>query len=151
MLGQHVTRQCAIGLLCLLSLLSFGCATAIHYQANEKLVDELGVPQAQKRLNEILFRSINPQVVDVETTNDFLHYRYRQPIPGPFGAPVGFTMAENRVFFTNIGRVDAFENNLVMIRSASEIVLAQMVFANAEDARTFTELLLAFRERRVRR
>jgi len=149
MLGQHV-RYTVLVLLCLVSLLSLGCASAIQYQANEKLVDELGVPQAQQRLKDTLFRSINPPVTDVELTNDYLHYRYRQAIPGPFGAPVGFTMAENRVFFTNIGRVEAFENHLVLVRNPAEIVLAQMVFGNAEDARTFTELLLAFRARRTR-
>ena len=147
--GQN-TRYAVLVLLCLVSFLSLGCPAAIQYQANERLVDELGVPQAQQRLKDTLYRSINPPVTEVDVTNDFLHYRYRQAIPGPFGAPVGFTMAENRVFFTNIGRVDAFENHLVLVRSAAEIVLAQMVFANAEDARMFTELLLAFRARRAR-
>src|SRR5262245_55028974 len=119
MLGQNVRYTVRV-FLCLVSLLSLGCPSAIQYQANEKLVDELGIPQAQQRLKYTLFRSINPPVTDVELTNDYLHYRYRQAIPGPFGAPVGFTMAENRVFFTNIGRVEAFENHLVLVRNPAE-------------------------------
>jgi hypothetical protein len=89
-------------LLCVVSVLSVGCPTAVQYQPNEGIVDTLGVAQAKQRLQEIVARSINPQVTESEVTDDFLQYRFRQVIAGfPTGA-----ILENRIHFLNVGRIN---------------------------------------------
>ena len=131
---------------CSISALAVGCPAVVSYQPNERLVHDLGVEQARKRLEETLSRSINPRVVDVQVAQEFVHYRYQQPIPGWFyGVPVGVTMAENRVHFANVSRVEIFETNVVFLRTANDIILAQLIFANQEDAKTFADLILSFR------
>jgi len=128
-------------LLCVVSILSVGCPTAMQYQPNEGIVDTLGVAQAKQRLQEIVARSINPQVTESEVTDDFLQYRFRQVIAGfPTGA-----ILENRIHFLNVGRMEVFENNLVIVRTAGDIVLAQFVFGNNPDAKMFADLLASFR------
>jgi hypothetical protein len=123
------------------SVLSVGCSTAVQHQPNEGIVDTLGVAQAKQRLQEIVTRSINSQVTD-----DFLQYRFRQAIAGfPTGA-----ILENRMHFLNVGRMEVFENNLVIVRTAGDIVLAQFVFGNTPDAKMFADLLASFRARRSR-
>ena len=133
-------------LLCVVSILSVGCPTAMQYQPNEGIVDTLGVAQAKQRLQEIAARSINPQVTETEVTDDFLQYRFRQAIAGfPTGA-----ILENRIHFLNVGRMEVFENNLVIVRTAGDIVLAQFVFGNNPDAKMFADLLVSFRAQRSR-
>src|SRR5262249_30927455 len=133
-------------LLCVVSVLSVSCSTTIPYQPNEGLVATLGVAPARQRLQEIVARSINPQVTESEVTDDFLQYRYRQAIAGfPTGA-----ILDNRIHFLNVGRVEVFDNNLVIIRTGGEIVLAQFIFGNYQDARMFADLLASFRAQRAR-
>jgi hypothetical protein len=145
-------RLWAIGLklllVCVVGTLGVGCPRPIQYQPNDRLIETMGVSQAQKRLTEVLFRSINPRVTSVEVTDDFLHYRYQVPLIGPFGAQVGSTMSENRVFFVNVSRVEVFANNLVFLRTSAEQIIAQVVFGNIEDAQTFADLVLSFRTAR---
>jgi hypothetical protein len=129
---------------CVVSVLSVGCSTAVQYQPNEGIIDTLGVAQAKQHLQEIVARSINPQVTESEVTDDFLQYRFRQAIAGfPTGA-----ILENRIHFLNVGRMEVFENNLVIVRTAGNIVLAQFVFGNNPDAKMFADLLTSFRARR---
>ena len=131
---------------CAVGVLSVGCSTALQYQPNEGIIDTLGVAQAKQRLQEIVARSINPQVTESEVTDDFLQYRFRQAIAGfPTGA-----ILENRIHFLNVGRMEVFENNLVIVRTAGDIVLAQFVFGNNPDAKMFADLLASFRARRSR-
>ena len=133
-------------LICVISVLSAGCPTAVQYQPNEGIVDTLGVVPARQRLQEIVARSINPQVTESEVTDDFLQYRFRQAVAGfPTGA-----ILENRIHFLNVGRLEVFENNLVIIRTAGDIALAQFIFGNYQDARMFGDLLASFRARRSR-
>ena len=134
----------------IIALLSVGCPAVIQHQPNERMVDELGVPQARQRLQDTLTRSINPQVVEVEVTDDYLNYRYRQPILGPYGIVMGTTMAENRIFFNNVHRVEVFENGVVLVRAQTEHILAQMIFSNTNDSKNFADLLMSFRARRAR-
>jgi hypothetical protein len=131
---------------CVVGVLSVGCSTTLQYQPNEGIIDTLGVAQAKQRLQEIVARSINPQVTESEVTDDFLQYRFRQAIAGfPTGA-----ILENRIHFLNVGRMEVFENNLVIVRTAGDIVLAQFVFGNNPDAKMFADLLASFRARRAR-
>ncbi|HSD51363.1 MAG TPA: hypothetical protein VLG48_08145 [Candidatus Methylomirabilis sp.] len=132
-------------LLCCISALAVGCPAVVSYQPNERLVVDLGVEQARKRLQETLSRSINPRVIEVQVAQEFVNYRYQQPILGPYGIQVGMTMAENRVHFQNVSRVEVFENNVVFLRAANEVILAQVIFASQEDAKTFADLILSFR------
>ncbi len=141
---RHVTLLKLL-LICCISALAVGCPAVVSYQPNERLVVDLGVEQARKRLEETLSRSINPRVIDVQVTQEFVNYRFQQPILGPFFAQVGVQMAENRVHFVNVSRAEVFENNVVFLRAANEIVLAQFIFANQEDAKTFADLILSFR------
>lgn len=128
----------------LLGMLAVGCVPAIQHQANERLVDQLGVPKGRERLKDVLLRSLNPQVVETDVTEDFFHYRYRQAIAGfPTGA-----ILENKVFFLNAGRVDVFENNTANVYTSASHLLAQFVFGSAEDTRTFADLVASFRVRR---
>jgi hypothetical protein len=48
----------------------------MQYQPAENLVKTLGAPQAQQRLEAVLTRSMNPRIIDVDVTADFLRYRY---------------------------------------------------------------------------
>jgi hypothetical protein len=132
-------------LVCCISALAVGCPAVVSYQPNERLIVDLGVEQARKRLEGTLSRSINPRVIDVQIAQEFMHYRYQQPILGPYGIQVGATVAENRVHFLNVSRVEIFETNVVFLRAANEIILAQFIFANQEDAKTFADLILSFR------
>jgi hypothetical protein len=128
------------------STLSAGCPAAVQYQPNEAIVDTMGVAPARQRLQEIVSRSINPQVTEAEVTDDYLLYRYRQAIAGfPTGA-----ILENRLHFLNIGRTEVFENNTVNVRTEGSIVLAQLVFGNNQDAKMFADLLASFRARQSR-
>jgi hypothetical protein len=103
------------------------------------------VPQAQQRLKETLLRAINPQMVDVEVTNEYVHYRYRQVIAGfPTGA-----ILENRVHFLNAARVEVYTNNVVNIRTSAQHLIAQVVFGSNEDAQQFADLVSSFRARRA--
>jgi hypothetical protein len=115
----------------------------MQYQPVENLVKTLGVPQAKQRLEGVLARSINPRIIDMDVTDEFLRYRY--PLSYLMGNPQGSTTAERRVVFREVGRVDVFENHVVFIRGSDEKVLAQLVFTNAEDARTFADLVHSFR------
>ena len=130
---------------CVISALAAGCAPAVQYQPNEGVVDTLGIPEARRRLQETLTRSINPQVTAVEVTDDFLNYHYRQAIAGfPTGA-----ILENRIHFLNIGKVEVYDNNIVIIRTMSNIPLAQFIFGNPQDPRMFADIISSFRARRA--
>jgi hypothetical protein len=129
----------------IMSFLGVGCVATVSQPANEQLVDQLGVPRARERLKDVLSRSINPQVVDTEVTDDFFQYRYRQAV---MGIPTGAVL-ENKIFFVNAGRIDVFANNLVNVYTSGSLLLAQIVFGNADDARTFADLVSSFRVRRA--
>jgi hypothetical protein len=131
-------------LVCLASALSVGCPTTGFYQPNDRLVETLGMPQAKQRLQETVLRSVNPQIVEADVTNEFLQYRYRQAIAGfPTGA-----ILEHRVFFVNAVRIDVFANNVVNVWTAGNHLMAQLIFGNFEDARTFADLMASFRGQR---
>jgi hypothetical protein len=123
-----------------------GCATTLPYQPNEQIVQTLGVSSAKQRLKETLLRSINPQMVEVEVTDEFLSYRYRQVIAGfPTGA-----ILKNRIYFMNAVHIDVFTNNVVNIRTSAQHLIAQVIFGNEQDVKTFADLVSSFRARRTR-
>ena len=127
-----------------LSLLNVGCPSTLPYEPNDRLVNELGASQARQRLKETLLRSINPQMIEVEVTDDFFHYPYRQVIAGfPTGA-----ILDNRVYFLNAVRVEAFQTNAVNIWTSAPHLIAQIIFGNEQDTRTFADLVTSFRVRR---
>ena len=132
---------------CLVGGLSLGCPATMPYQPNSRLVNELGVSQARQRLKETLLRCINPQIVGADVTDEFLHYRYRQVIAG---IPTGVIL-EERVFFVNVARVEVFTNNVVNVWASGNHLLAQLIFGNGQDARTFADLVVSFRALRTTR
>lgn len=150
--GQLYTILPILLLICVIIVPCVGCApAAIQYQPNQGIVGVLGVLQAQQALKETVLRSINPQVVEVDVTDDFLHYRYRPANPfAMFGASPGATLLENRVFFVNVGRVEVFDNHLVFIRTAAGHIIAQIFFGNDQDTKMFADLMLSFHAQRSR-
>jgi hypothetical protein len=127
-----------------LSLLNVGCPSTLPYEASDRLVNELGTAQARQRLKETLLRSINPQMIEVEVTDDFFHYRYRHVIAG---FPTGVIL-DNRIYFLNAVRVEAFQTNVVNIWTSAPHLIAQIIFGNGQDTRTFADLVTSFRARR---
>lgn len=109
-----------------LSMLNVGCPSTLPYQANDKLVNELGASQARQRLQEILLRS------------------YRHVIAG---FPTGVIL-DNRVYFLNAVRVEAFQTNVVNIWTSAPHLIAQIIFGNEQDTRAFADLVTSFRARR---
>jgi hypothetical protein len=139
-----------IGGVLLLSYLCVSCVPTSSYQANEQLVGQLGITHARQSLDEVMARSLNPRVTSVEVTDDFVLYRYQQPLHGPWGIQTGTVPGENRIFFTHIGGVEIYENHLVQVRTAEKRVLGQLVFATDQDARAFADLIMSFRAQRAR-
>jgi hypothetical protein len=118
---------------CVMSMFNSGCPTAMQYQPNEKMVDELGLPQARQRLKEVLLRAVNPKIDEVEITDQFLRYH----LTG--------TTYEVRLFFKDMHRVDVYGNHVVLIRDRQDGMLARPLFANTEDAQMFANLMASFR------
>jgi hypothetical protein len=125
-------------------MLSVGCPSTLPYQPNDRLVNELGASPARQRLKETLLRSINPQIIEAEVTDDYFHYRYRHVIAG---FPTGVIL-DNRVYFLNAVRVEAFQTNVINIWTSAPHLVAQIIFGNAQDTRTFADLVTSFRARR---
>jgi hypothetical protein len=126
-------------LLLLLGVLSggmTGCMRTAAYQPNTQRVAELGLPQApQQRLEEVLLRSVNPPISAVETTDAFIRVDLRN------------TTYQVRVFFQDIRRVEVFTNHLVVLRGAEDHLLFRPLFANAQDATAFADLILSLQAR----
>lgn len=134
----------------LLGYLCVSCVPTTSYQANEQLVGQLGIERTRQNLDEVMARSINPRVTSVEVTDEFVLYRYQQPLHGPWGIQTGTIPGENRIFFAHIGGVDIYENHLTQVRTAEKRVLGQLVFATDQDARAFADLLMSLRAQRPR-
>ena len=128
----------------LIALLSVGCATEVAPAPDSasprvNRIEALGVSGAQERLKEILLRSINPQVREVDVTDDFFKYSYAEVIMVPTGR-----MVTNQVAFANAVEVRVHSNNLVQILTSAKLVIAQFVFGNSEDAMMFADLIRSF-------
>jgi hypothetical protein len=103
------------------------------YQPNTQRVAELGLPQVQQHLEEVLRRAVNPPISAVETTDAFVRVDLRH------------TTYQVRVFFQDIQRVEVFTNHLVVLWGAEDRMLFRPLFANAQDATTFADLMLSLR------
>lgn len=134
------------GLVAVLSALCLGCPPeGIPPQTRPGPALPHSVPQAQQLLKETLLRSLSPQIVEAEVTDDFVTFRSRQAVAGfATGAPL-----EARIALLNIGRVDAFANNVVQIWTPSNLLLVQLLFGNYQDPRACADLLLFLRDRRA--
>ena len=113
-----------------------GCGTAMKYQPNLQLIAELGVQQAQQRLQEILLRSVNPPINAVEITDQFV----RVDLTG--------TTYQVRVFFKEVTRTDVYTNHLVVVWGSGTDILFRPVFGNEQDAMAFADLILSFQAHR---
>ena len=140
-------RLWGLVLMCVVSALSGGCLEPVPLQQPPSLPNTLSVPQAQQLLKETLLRALNPQILNVEVTEDFVTYRYRQAVAWP---PNG-VLSEKRIALLNIGRVDAFTNNIVQIWTPSHILLGQLFFGNYQDPKMCANLLYFLRDRRASR
>jgi hypothetical protein len=126
-------------LVCVVSTLSVGCPSTIQYQSDDRLVETMGVSQAQQRLTEVLLRAVNPKIDRVEVTDEFVRYH----LTG--------TTYEIRLFFTDVHRVEVYSNAVVLVRGQNNDMLIRPLLANTQDAQTFTDLLLSFRAHNARR
>jgi hypothetical protein len=93
----------------------------------------MGVSQAQKYLEEVLLRSLNPPINGVEVTAEFVR------------VDVANTTYQVRVFFNDVQRVEVFKNHLVFLWGANERMLFRPTFTNQQDAQAFADLMLSFR------
>src|SRR5262249_21560636 len=107
-------------------------------QPNTAMIDTIGMPQAQVRMRETLLRSVNPAIQSVDITEDFLRYR------------LNVAIYEFQLFFGNVSRVEIYDNNFVFIRGHGDQIMAQIFFATAEEAKTFADLLMSFRDNYLR-
>jgi hypothetical protein len=129
----------------LLSTCLAGCPRATSYQPQANLIDTLGVPEATQRLKGTLLRALAPRIVDVDVTEEFLRYRYRQEIAGiATGA-----LPEQRLAFLNMAQVDIFPDNTVNVLADNGLLLAQLVFGSRQDVELFADLVTSFRARRA--
>lgn len=127
-------QPCMLLWLCisLLSVLSVGCSP-VAQQPNTRLATEMGVPQAQQYLEEVLLRSLNPPISAVEVTAEFVR------------VDLANTTYQVRVFFNEVQRTEVFKNHLVFLWGAHERILFRPVFTNHQDAQAFADLMLSFR------
>lgn len=128
----------------LIALLSVGCATEVAPAPDSapprvNRIEALSVSGAQERLKEILLRSVNPQIREVDVTDSFFKYSYAEVIMVPTGR-----MVTNQVAFANAVEVRVHSNNLVQILTSTKLVIAQFVFGNSEDAMMFADLIRSF-------
>jgi hypothetical protein len=126
-------------LVCVFGTLSVACPSTIQYQPNDRLVETMGVSQAQQRLTEVLLRAVNPKIDRVEVTDEFVRYH----LTG--------TTYEIRLFFKDVNRVEVFNNSVVLVRGQNSDILIRPLLANTQDAQTFADLVLSFREHDTRR
>lgn len=134
-------------LVCLLACLLSGCPAPVSLQVPLSLPETLNVPQAQSRLKETLMRAIRPEILEVDVNTDFVIYRYRQAIAVPTMKP----LTENRIALLNIGRVEVFSNNVVLLWTPSNLLLGQIIFGNYQDPTLCANLLLFLRDQRSRK
>src|SRR5438270_12553686 len=80
-----------VGLLCLLIL---GCVPEVAHVPNARLLDTMQLAEVHQRLQDVLSRSINPRVMNVQITDDFIQYSYQQVVPGPWFTPVSTGMID---------------------------------------------------------
>lgn len=131
----------------LLACLTSGCPEPVSLNVPLSLSETLSVPQAQSRLKETLMRAIRPEILEVDVNADFVIYRYRQAIAVPTMKP----LTENRIALLNIGRVEVFSNNVVLLWTPSNLLLGQIIFGNYQDPTLCANLLLFLRDQRARK
>jgi hypothetical protein len=127
-----------------------GCVAVVPYQPNDRLVDTLGRAQTQQRLQEVLLRSLNPRIIDLDIDEETI--RYRAPTSGHvMGYQSGVSSSvETRLDFLHIARCDVHASHVVFVRGADDRPLAHLAFATEQDAKTFADLLLSLRADRLR-
>ena len=142
--------RCLI-LVFLIGTISIGCVPVIDYRPNEQAIQHLDIPEALQRLRETLLRSVNPQVLDVRVTTEGFAYLYKAMMRNGYGIPVGWTdMQAKLIAFTNVSKVDVFENHTVYVRGAGGQVIDTLVCASDQDAKAFADLLMSFRSHYLR-
>ena len=135
MVLRRFTRLLALYLLggCL-SLGITGCVQPIDYQPNTILLQELTREDATTRIREVLRRSINPHITEVTVTENFITYNIHPTTVGI------------KLFFERIKGAQVFDNHAVFVQDISGSYSAQVFFSSAEDAKTYADLLMSFRE-----
>jgi hypothetical protein len=135
---------------CALLLGAAGCVAPIPYSPDETRVATLGREEAKSRLVEVATRAAQPTIGAASVEDDYFVFHTRQAVMGAFYM-VHETTAPVTIAYANLSRVEIYPNHWVYVYGAGDRLLAQVLFANAEDARVFSDLLMSFRAERLKR
>ena len=144
LLNLHHCLQC-LALVFLVGTSSTGCAPMIDYHPNERAAQTLGMPEAWQRFRAVMLRAVNPQIQDVQLTEDGIVYSGTRLLPMFVQAPAGRLMA-----FVNISGVDVYANHSVYVKGAVGQATDIFVLASDQDAKAFADLLMSFRSQYLR-
>ncbi len=134
----------------IIGVLSSGCVAVINYQPQEKLIDEIGFEEGGRRLQEVMTRASAPRITSANVAEDFFTYIMQQPILGPYGIHMGYNPIPMQIFYVNIGRLEIYENHYVFLRAADDSIISQVLFATDQDAKTYADLVMSLRARRLK-
>jgi hypothetical protein len=128
-----------------LSVYMLGCSASIPYQPTTTIVEEVGPAQAKERLEALLGRLLHPRLIDVEVSDDALHYRF--PRDRTWTPTDRSTSVAKQLIFRDIENVTVSSNNAVTVSSRNKEQTATMEFQSMADAKMFADLLASFRAR----
>ena len=128
--------------------LGTGCIATVPYEPNQAISDDLGVYEAQRRLEETLARAIEPPIIAPEVTESSFGYTFKEIIRGAYYIPMGSVENYNRIYFANVGRLELYENHYVYVYGHDDRLINKVLFGSAEDATLFIDLVWSLRNRR---
>lgn len=133
-------RGLLIALACATAGLSSGCIARIAYEPNTGLVDQLGYEAAARELGDVLVRSRNPVVTDVEVAPDAFSFVTAGVVWGWWGV-----IGNRRVIpFADVGRIDIYENDRAFMIDVRGRERGSFDFNARADSLRFADLVLSF-------
>lgn len=134
----------SLGFIIAVSVVGPGCVAVVPHQPDTTLVAKGGIEDVKKRITEVLNRAVQPHVTSVEVTPDSLKYSWSQAIMGPFFA-VQTLPGMVQILYSNIARVEVYDNNKVFVWAPGDARREELLFANLDDAKLFADLLLSLK------
>lgn len=133
---QRALQHCILLVFGLLaSVCLIGCPTPIQYQPQDRTLRELGPHGAQQQLQTVLSNAITPRVTSAEVIDNTLRYQ----------TPVGNSSEERKLPLQDVGDVSLFANHVVYVYNRDKSRITPFRFKNAQDAKTFIDLIAFFR------
>jgi hypothetical protein len=142
MLARHVLQLSLFGIA--LPSLS-GCVALVQYTPDEGLAARLGEEEALRKLKEVIHRALEPRFADVQVSIDEYVVTYLQGWHPYYYGPVG--PIPIGILYRNVSRVDIYENHKVFVYDVNGVEKQWILFANAQDARLFADLVCSLRAR----